>query len=105
MKVERPAQLHIVDLCVATREPARYRLKDLESRIRMGASPRATLALRDAARVQAFFNGRGSVHPEDIREVVADVLRHRIVLEYAAEAEGFAADEAIRQILAAVRVP
>ncbi|MBI3030166.1 MAG: MoxR family ATPase, partial [Candidatus Rokubacteria bacterium] len=100
VKVERPAQLYLVDLCRATRDPRGYGLKELEGKIRMGASPRATLALRDAARVQAFFNGRYSVHPEDIHEVTMDVLRHRIVLEYGAEAEGFTADEAIRQILA-----
>ncbi|MFQ5827648.1 MAG: AAA family ATPase [Candidatus Methylomirabilia bacterium] len=105
VKVKRPAQLYIVDLCCATRDPLGYRLKELEGRIKIGASPRATLALRDAARVQAFFNGRYSVHPEDIQEVATDVLRHRIILEYGAEAEGFTADEAIRQILAEVRVP
>lgn len=105
VKVERPAQLYIVDLCCATRHPGAYRLKELDGKIKMGASPRATLALRDAARVQAFFNGRYSVHPEDVQEVAMDVLRHRITLEYEAEAEGFTADDAIRQILAQVRVP
>jgi MoxR-like ATPase len=105
VKVERPAQLYIVDLCRATRDPRTYRLKALEGKVKIGASPRATLALRDAARVQAFFNARHSVHPEDIQEVAMEVLRHRIILEYTAEAEGFTADEAIRQILAQVPVP
>lgn len=105
VKVERAAQLYIVDLCRATRDPISYRLKELEGKIKIGASPRATLALRDAARVQASFNGRSSVHPEDIQEVAMEVLRHRITLAYGAEAEGVTADEAIRQILAQVRVP
>jgi MoxR-like ATPase len=105
VKVERAAQLYIVDLSRATRDPRTYRVKALEGKIKLGASPRATLALRDAARVQAFFNGRYSVHPEDIQEVAMEALRHRIILEYGAEAEGFTADEAIRQILAQVRVP
>lgn len=105
VKVERPAHGYIVDLCRATRDPHGYGLKALEGRIRMGASPRATLALRDAARVQAFFNGRYSVRPEDIQEVTPDVLRHRLALEYGAEAEGFTAGDAIRQILAQVPVP
>ncbi|MFQ5898685.1 MAG: AAA family ATPase [Candidatus Methylomirabilia bacterium] len=105
VKVERPAQLYIVDLACATRDLAGCRLKELEGKIRIGASPRATLALRDAARVQAFFNGRYSVHPEDIQEVAMDVLRHRIILDYGAEAEGVTTDEVIREILAQVRVP
>ncbi|MBI4610030.1 MAG: MoxR family ATPase [Candidatus Rokubacteria bacterium] len=105
VKVERPAQFYITDLCRATRDPRGYRLKELEGKIKMGASPRAMLALRDAARVQAFFNGRYSVHPEDIQEIAMEVLRHRIILEYGAEAERFTAEEAIRQILAHVRVP
>ncbi len=105
VKVEQAAQGYIVDLCRATRDPHGYRLEALEGKIRMGASPRATLALRDAARVQAFFNGRCAVHPEDIQAVAMDVLRHRITLEYGVEAEGFRADEAVRHILAQVPVP
>lgn len=105
VKVERAAQLYMVDLCRATRDPITYRLKALEGRVKLGASPRATLALRDAARAQAFFNDRYSVHPEDIQDVAIDVFRHRIVLDYGAEAEGFTTDEAVQQILAQVRVP
>jgi len=105
VRVERAAQRYIVDLCRATRDPRRYRVEGLEGKIRIGASPRATLALRDAARVAAFLGGRHAVHPEDIQEVAPDVLRHRLVLEFGAEAEGYTADEAIREILAHLRVP
>lgn len=105
VKLERPAQLYIVDLCRATRQPGAHRLRELEGKIKIGASPRAMLALRDAARLQAFFNGRYSVHAEDIQEVAPDVLRHRIVLEYGAEAEGVTPDDVIQRVLAQVRVP
>ncbi len=105
VKVERAAQGYIVDLCRATRDARGYRLGALEGKIDIGASPRATLALRDAARVEAFFHGRGAVHPEDVQAVATDVLRHRIALAYGAEAEGLTTDEAVRHLLAQVPIP
>jgi MoxR-like ATPase len=103
--VERAAQHYLVNLTRATREPHAYRLPGLADKLRVGASPRATLALRDAARAHAFLQARSAVHPEDIRDVAPDVLRHRLVLDYAAEADGFTAEEAIRQVLARLPVP
>ncbi len=94
--------LHLVR---ATREPGRYRLEALEPLIAYGASPRATIYLARAARAKAFLAGRGYVLPEDIKDVAPDVLRHRIVLTYEAEAEEVTADEVIRRVLSAVPLP
>ena len=77
---------YIVDVVWATREPASYRL-ELEGLIRYGASPRATIYLTLAARAHAFLNGRGYVTPQDIKSIGPDVLRHRIIVSYEAEAE------------------
>ena len=77
---------YIVDVVWATREPQKYKL-DLDGMIRYGASPRATIALTLAARARAFIAGRGYVTPQDVKSVGADVLRHRIIVSYEAEAE------------------
>lgn len=100
-KIER----YIVDIVFATRYPADYGLKDLESIISFGASPRASIGLARAARAYAFLRQRGYVIPEDVRAVSHDVLRHRIGLSYEAEANNITADEIISEILDKVEVP
>ncbi len=98
-KIER----YIVDIVFATRYPAEYNLKDLESIISFGASPRASIGLAKAARAYAFLRQRGYVIPEDVRAVCHDVLRHRIGFSY--EANNITADEIISEILDKVEVP
>ena len=96
---------YIVDLVSATRAPGDYGLAALEPLIEFGASPRATIALASCARAHAFLRGRGYVTPDDVKAIAPDVLRHRIVTTYEAEAEEVAADDLVRRVLAAVRVP
>ena len=96
---------YIVDLVRATREPASVGLADLRPLIAFGASPRASLALAAAARGNAWLRGRDYVVPEDIRALAADVLRHRIVLTFEAEAENVSSDDVVVRLLEAVRAP
>jgi len=95
---------YILDIVFATRCPADYGL-DVARFIRFGSSPRGTIALKVGARAHAFLMGRNFVVPEDIKEVCADVLRHRILLSFEAEAQGITADEIIKTILNTVNVP
>jgi MoxR-like ATPase len=96
---------YVVDLVFTTREPARHGLSDLAPSIRYGASPRASLALVQSGRARAFMAGRGFVTPDDIKAVAHDVLRHRVIPSWEAEAEGISPDDLIRRILATVPVP
>ena len=95
---------YIVDVVFATREPATYKLK-LEGMIRYGASPRATIALTLAARARAFLSGRGYVTPQDVKSVGADVLRHRIIVSYEAEAEEVTSEQVVERIFQGLAVP
>ena len=95
---------YIVDVVFATREPAAYKLK-LDGLIRYGASPRATIALTLAARARAFIAGRGYVTPQDVKSVGPDVLRHRIIVSYEAEAEEKTSEQIIESIFAGLPVP
>ncbi|HEV8196411.1 MAG TPA: MoxR family ATPase [Gemmatimonadales bacterium] len=96
---------YIVDLVRATREPASVGLPALAPLIAFGASPRASISFAQASRAYAFLQGRAFVVPEDIKVLAADVLRHRLVLTFEAEAEDVSSDEVIAQILAAVKAP
>ncbi len=96
---------YLVDVVRATREPAAVGLSELKPLIAFGASPRASIALAQAARAHAFLRGRSYVVPEDVRALAPDVLRHRIVLTFEAEAEDVDADVVIQRVLAAVPVP
>jgi MoxR-like ATPase len=96
---------YIVDLVRATREPAAIGLGALTPMIAYGASPRASIALAQTARAHAFLRGRDYVGPEDVQALAPDVLRHRIVLTFDAEAEGLDGDGVVKQVLAAVPVP
>jgi len=95
---------YIVQLVFATRKPQEFKL-DLKGLIQFGASPRATIFLAQAARAHAFVKGRGYVTPEDIKAVGMDVLRHRIILTYEAEAEELTTESVISRIFDAVQVP
>jgi MoxR-like ATPase len=102
--VDRKVQEYIVDLVMATRKPQAYGLP-LDELIQYGASPRATIFLTLAAKANAFLHGRGHVVPQDIKEMALDVLRHRVILTYEAEAEEKTSDEIISTILNAIPVP
>jgi MoxR-like ATPase len=95
---------YIVDLIESTRNPGAYGL-DIGPLIRYGASPRATIFLAMASRANALLEGRGYVTPQDVKTIAPDVLRHRIILTYEAEAEEKSSDDIVRQILASVDVP
>jgi len=105
VSVEYYAHQYIVELVRATRVPGEFGLKSLEGCVKLGASPRATMALRDAARVEAFLHKRQHVYPEDIQAVARDALRHRIFLEFSAEAEGLTVEAVLQEILDGVPVP
>ena len=103
--VDEKIKNYIVDLVFATRDPKGAGLEKLASFISYGASPRATIFLTQAAKAYAFLNGRGFVTPEDIKAVGLDVLRHRVLLSYEAEAENITSDQIVKQIFDAVDVP
>ena len=96
---------YAVRLVHATRQPARHGLAEIERWISFGASPRATIGLVEAARALAFLRGRPYALPQDMQDIVPDVLRHRLVLSYEALAEGIEADELIRRLMAALPAP
>ena len=96
---------YVVDLVRATREPGSVGLSDVAPMIAFGASPRASIALAQAGRAYAFLQGRDFVMPEDLRALAPDVLRHRMVLTFEAEAEDVDADQIVQRVLAAVKVP
>jgi MoxR-like ATPase len=96
---------YILDLVHATREPKKYGAAELAPLIEYGASPRATLALAACSRAHAYLRGRGYVVPEDVKAIAPDVLRHRILTSYEAEAEQVTPDDVVRRVLKAVRVP
>lgn len=96
---------YILDLVGATRDPKAFGLADLAPLIEFGASPRATLALASCARAHAYLRGRGYVIPEDVKAIAPDVLRHRVIVTYEAEAEEVTSDEIVRRVLEAARTP
>jgi MoxR-like ATPase len=96
---------YIVDVVFSTREPQKKGMQDLAPLIEYGASPRASIALNLAARAHAFLRHRGYVTPEDVKAIGPDVLRHRIVLSYEAEAEEVTAEDIVRRVFEVVEVP
>jgi MoxR-like ATPase len=96
---------YIVDLVHATRAPADAKLPDLVPLIEFGASPRATIALAQASRAHAFLRGRTFVSPDDVKAMAPDVLRHRVLLTYEAEAESVTSDQVVARVLDAVPSP
>jgi MoxR-like ATPase len=102
--VDRKIQEYIVDLVIATRDPEKYGLQ-LRELIQFGGSPRATINLTLAAKANAFLEGRGYVIPQDVKDIAMDVLRHRIVVTYEAEAEEKTSEDIVNQILGHLPVP
>jgi MoxR-like ATPase len=95
---------YILDIVFATRTPSDFKL-DIGHQIEYGASPRATLYLNIAARANAMLNGRAYATPQDVKEIAHDVLRHRIILTYEAEAEEVGSEDVIDRILGEIPVP
>ena len=103
--VDEKVEDYILNLIFATRDPENNGLKDLAGIIDFGASPRATINLVRAAKARAFTENRGYITPEDIRNIGADVLRHRIILSYEAEAEELTSEDVIQRLFEVVEVP
>ncbi|MBN2245036.1 MAG: MoxR family ATPase [Candidatus Aminicenantes bacterium] len=100
-KIER----YIIDIVFATRNPKEYKLDELTELIAYGASPRASIYLSQASKAHAFLRGRGYVTPEDVRAIGLDVLRHRVIVTYEAEAEETTAEDIVRKVLNHIEVP
>ncbi|NLO05180.1 MAG: MoxR family ATPase [candidate division WS1 bacterium] len=103
--MDERVQRYIVDLVCATREPRQYNLQRLEPLIEYGASPRATIFLTLAAKANAFLDGRGYVTPDDVLAIGMDVMRHRVIVSYEAEAEEVTSEHVVREIFDNVEVP
>ncbi len=103
--VDEKLKGYLVDVVLATRDPAKYGASELEAFIRFGASPRATISLVLASKVNAFMQGRSFVTPQDVKDVGPDVLRHRVIVSYEAEAENISSDEIVKKIFETVPVP
>ena len=103
--IEEALKNYVLQIILSTREPARYGLEELSNLIAFGASPRATVYLAQAAQAHAFIRGRGYVVPEDVKAIALDVLRHRVITTYEAEAEEVATDAIIDRVLERVEVP
>jgi MoxR-like ATPase len=96
---------YIIDVIFATRKPDEYGIENLSRFIEYGASPRASIALNQAAKAHAFLKHRGYVTPEDIKSIGPDILRHRIAVTYEAEAEEINSEDIVRKIFDAIEVP
>ena len=103
--IDESVRGYILDLVQATRRPEDYRLAKLRPLIEFGAAPRAGIFLGKGARAVAALAGRGFVTPQDVKDIVCDVLRHRVLLTYEAEAESVTAEDVIGEILSTVPVP
>jgi MoxR-like ATPase len=96
---------YILNLVFATRNPDEYGLGDLSQLIEYGASPRATINLILASRARAFLEHRGYITPEDVRYIGKDVLRHRVILTYEAEAEELTSEDIIQRLFDSIEIP
>jgi MoxR-like ATPase len=96
---------YVLDIVSATRNPEAFKMPELKNLIEYGASPRASINLCLAARAHAFLSGRGYVTPQDVKEIAYDVLRHRVILTYEAEAEEKTSEDVVRKVLESVPVP
>jgi MoxR-like ATPase len=103
--IDEELKKYIVDLVFATREPEKYGLKDYKDYIQYGASPRASINLFNASKAYALIRGKDHVTPVDIAFMAKDILRHRVIMSYEAEAEGISSDEVIQKVLEAVDIP
>jgi MoxR-like ATPase len=103
--VDQKISDYIIDLVFATRDPKAYGLPDLENLIEYGGSPRASIALTITAKAHAFMQGRGYVTPQDVKSIGMDVLRHRVILSYEAEAEEMGPEDVLQKVFDSIRVP
>jgi MoxR-like ATPase len=103
--IDDQVKQYILNLARSTRDPGAFGMKNLKPLIEYGASPRASIYLGLGARAMAFLQGRGYVTPQDVKDIAYDVLRHRIILTYEAEAEQIASEDVIKTILNTVPVP
>jgi MoxR-like ATPase len=103
--VDDKAKDYIVDIVQATRNPEAFGLPELSGLIEYGASPRATMYLQQAAKALAFLQGEGNVFPNDVKQVAMDILRHRVIVTYEAEAEDVTSEDVVRKVLDRVPVP
>jgi MoxR-like ATPase len=104
VKISESLEKYIIELVFATRKPKEYGLNDEAEYISFGASPRASINMNLAAKAIAYFNERNYVLPEDIKEVANDVLNHRLLLNYEAEADGVSSKQIIERILDKVKI-
>ncbi len=103
--MDEKIEKYIVDVVFATREPGKYGLKEFEGLIEYGASPRATINLALAAKAYAFLQRRGYVTPQDIKSIGPDVLRHRVIPSYEAEAQEKTSEDIVRKVFEEIEVP
>jgi len=103
--IDERIEKYIVDIVFATRDPKSYRLDELTPLIKYGASPRASIYLSIAAKAYAFLQGRGYVVPQDVKTIGMDVLRHRVIISYEAEAEDKTSEDIIKRVFEEVKVP
>jgi MoxR-like ATPase len=103
--VDDKVKEYIVNIVFATREPAKYGIDKISGLIAYGASPRASLYLNLAAKAHAFLKGRGYITPEDVKAIGHDVLRHRVIVSYEAEAEDITSDNIVSKVFDAIEVP
>jgi MoxR-like ATPase len=103
--VDEKVEEYILNLVFATRDPKKYALNDLQNLIEYGASPRASINLVLASKARAFIEHRGYITPEDVRYIGADILRHRIILTYEAEAEEITSDDIVQRLFDTIEVP
>ncbi len=103
--IDPKVEQYIIDIVFATRQPKDYGLSELEDLISYGASPRASIFLAKAAKAHAFLKRRGYVTPEDVRAIGLDILRHRVIVTYEAEAEEVTSEDVVQKVLNTVEVP
>ena len=103
--IDEKVKEYILNLVFATREPAQYKLENLKPLISFGASPRASIMMTKAAKAHAFIRGRGYVTPDDVKQIGPDVLRHRLITTYEAEAEETTSDDIVKKIFDQIEVP
>ena len=103
--VDEKVEDYVLNLVFATRNPNQFNLGDLSQLIEFGASPRATINLILASKARAFLEHRGYITPEDVRYVGKDVLRHRIILTYEAEAEELTSENVIQRLFDSIEIP
>ena len=103
--IDKELEEYIVDIIFATRKPSDYGLDEIEDLLEFGASPRATIDMFKAVKAMAYLRGKDYVTPVDVAYIAHEIMRHRIVLTYEAEAEGITSDEIIQKVLETVAIP